>query len=80
MNWKKVFISAVMILTLTGYLLGCEEDTPIAPEMGEGAMLRLVEAARKCVSTRGEHDMIRHRAMNELAAALAPFEATDDEG
>jgi hypothetical protein len=46
MNWKKLVISAIILSSFTFLSTGCDDDdAPVAPDMGEGAMLRVIHAS-----------------------------------
>jgi hypothetical protein len=46
MKWKNGLISIIMVLALTVLTFGCDdEDSTTAPDMGKGAMLRVIHAS-----------------------------------
>ncbi len=46
MNWKKSILSLIVMIALSTFIVGCDDDeTIVEPEMGSGAMLRVIHAS-----------------------------------
>jgi hypothetical protein len=45
MKSKLRFIPVLLLLALTGFVIGCEDETTTAPDMGAGAKIRVIHAS-----------------------------------